>query len=199
MARSRGLCWRSWAALGASVPVPGPSWGLCWQSCAVLRRASELCWWSWGALGACVGGLGLRNVRYMAKLKMCVFLKRERDLRPRGAVMGRSRDLCWRSWAALGAYVGGLGPLSVPMWAVLGCSWGLSWRSGAAVGASVVSLGTLSGLSRRSWSGIRPESGPNPKVKLPKALGGTNRGSNLSVDKISSRNNNKVFLRTTML
>ena len=49
------------------------------------------------------------------------------------AVLGRSWGLCWRSWAALGAYVrdlgppvGGLGSLLGPMLAVL-----------AALGASV--------------------------------------------------------------
>ena len=39
--------------------------------------------------------------------------------------------LCWRSWAALGAYVVGLEPLLDPMLAVLRRSWGLSGRSGA--------------------------------------------------------------------
>ena len=38
--------------------------------------------------------------------------------------------LCARSWAALGAYVVGLGR-----------SWGLCWRSWAALGAYVVGLG----------------------------------------------------------
>ena len=33
-----------------------------------------------------------------------------------------SRGLRWRSWTALGAYVGSLGPLLGPMLAVLGCS-----------------------------------------------------------------------------
>ena len=37
--------------------------------------------------------------------------------------LGRSRGLCWRSCAALGVYVGGLGPLLGPMLAVLGRSW----------------------------------------------------------------------------
>ena len=34
--------------------------------------------------------------------------------------LGGLGELCWRSWAALGAYVGGLGPLLGPMLAVLG-------------------------------------------------------------------------------
>ena len=46
------------------------------------------------------------------------------------AVLGRCWDLCVRSWAALGAYVGGLGPLLGPMLAVLGRSWGLCGRPG---------------------------------------------------------------------
>ena len=44
------------------------------------------------------------------------------------------------------------------MWAVMGRSWGLCWRSWAILGAYVGGLGTLSGLSRRSWAGIRLES-----------------------------------------
>ena len=53
------------------------------------------------------------------------------------SVLGRTWNLCWRSWAALGAYVGGLGPLLEPMLAVLGRSWGLCWRSEAALGIYV--------------------------------------------------------------
>ena len=55
-------------------------------------------------------------------------------LGPMLAVLGRSWALCWRSWAALGAYVGGLGLLLGPMLAVLGRSWGFCWRSWDAVG-----------------------------------------------------------------
>ena len=51
---------------------------------------------------------------------------REVDV-PVWVVLGRSCGLCWRSWAALGAYVGGLGPLLGPTLAVLGRSWGLCW------------------------------------------------------------------------
>ena len=82
----------------------------------VLSRSWGLCSRSWAVLGAYVGGLGPllgpiwgENAKNMATLKMCLFLERERDLRP-----GE------RSWAALGAYVGGLGPLLGPMLAVLG-------------------------------------------------------------------------------
>ena len=77
----------------------------------------------------------------MPTLNMCLFLEQECDLRPGG-----------RSWAALGAYVGGLGPLLESMLAflfailasvgglgpplelmlaVLSRSWILRWRSGA--------------------------------------------------------------------
>ena len=58
---------------------------------------------------------------------------------------------------ALGAYVGGLGPLLGLMLAVLGrswalcwLSWGLCWRSWAALGAYVGSLRASWGLSGRS-------------------------------------------------
>ena len=53
---------------------------------------------------------------------------------PLWVVLGRFRGLCGWSWSGLGASVGGLGPLSGPMWAVLGC-----------LGASVGSLGKGSG------------------------------------------------------
>ena len=91
----------------------------------------------------------------------------------------RSRGLCWRSWAALGAYVGGLGPLLGPMLAVLGPmlavlgrSWGLCGRSWAAPGAHVGGLGSGSGpklaVLGPKWSvleAIRAKSGPNPSGK----------------------------------
>ena len=87
--------------------------------------------------------------------------------------MRSSRGLCWRSWVALGAYVGCLGPLLGPMLAVLGpmlavlgCSWGLCWRSWAALAAYVgglgsgsgpmcAVLGTAQGVSWRPWEGIK--------------------------------------------
>ena len=46
---------------------------------------------------------------------------------------------------ALGAYVGGLGPLLGPMLAVLCRSWGLRWQSWTALGAYVGGLGLLLG------------------------------------------------------
>ena len=101
-----------------------------------------------------------------------------------------SRGLCWRSWTALGAYVGGLGPRLGPMLVVLGRSWGLCWRFWAALrayvgglgsgsgpkltvlaclGAKAVGLGRGSGrkvalarAGKRSGQEIRPKSGPNP-------------------------------------
>ena len=113
LGRSWALCWRSWAAL--ELGGLGPLLGLCWRS--------------WAALGAYVGGLGPKNGKNMATLKMCLFLERERDLWPRGQSwgalgpyvggLGPVLGLCWRSWAALGAYVGGLGPLLAPKLAVL--------------------------------------------------------------------------------
>ena len=76
------------------------------------------------------------------------------------AVLVRSRDLCWRSWAALGGSVAGLGLLLKPMLAVLGRSWDLCCRSWAALGAYAGGLGAIlepkwSVLSRsgRSWKG----------------------------------------------
>jgi len=59
----------------------------------------------------------------MITLSMCLFLKRGCDLRPGG-----------RCWAALGAYVGRLGPLL-----------GLCWRSWPALGTYV------GGLVREMW------------------------------------------------
>ena len=74
-----GLYWRSWAALGPAVCGPGP---LLEPMLAVLSRFWGLCWRSWAALGTYVGGLGLKHVKNMATLKMCLFPERERDLRP---------------------------------------------------------------------------------------------------------------------
>ena len=113
----------------------------------------------------------------MTNLKRCLFLERERDLRPWVAVLVRSWTLCWRSgaapgayvgrlgpllglcgrsWTAIGPYVGSLGPLLGPMFAVLGRlravldrSWALCWRSWAAPGAYVRDLGAfVGGLAR---------------------------------------------------
>ena len=61
-------------------------------------------------------------------------------LGPMLAVLGRSWGLYWRSWAALGAYVGGLGNGSGPKLAVLGPKWSV-------------------------LEAIRAKSGPNPSGK----------------------------------
>ena len=82
-------------------------------------------------------------------------------LEPMLAVLGRSWDLCWRSWAALGAYVGGLGLLLGPMLAVLGGLEAYVGGLGPLSGPMLAVLGRSWGLSRRSWEGIRPKSGQN--------------------------------------
>ena len=97
LGRSCGLCWRSWAALGAKVRGPRPSWELCWRSWAglgayvgglgpvlgptlsVLGRSWGLCWRSWAvlgpklavlaALGASEGGLGTGSGRKAAQTR----------------------------------------------------------------------------------------------------------------------------------
>ena len=87
------------------------------------------------------------------------------------AVMIRSQGLCWLCWAALGAYVGGLGPLLGPMLAILVCCQGLSWRSRAALGAQVggpegaagPKLAVLPALRALPALGAdQVKSGPNP-------------------------------------
>ena len=75
-------------------------------------------------------------------------------LRPLWVVLGRSLSLCWRSWAALGAYVGGLGSLSGLKLAVLAADQGLSWRSWLLLGPLWPVLGR-----------DQTESGPNPSGK----------------------------------
>ena len=99
------------------------------------------------------------------------------DIEPVGVVLSRSRGLCGRSWAALGAYVAGPGLLLEPQRAVLGCSWnllGLSWHalkaSVGGLGPSSVALGPWpAGPGLQSgpfssgnviWEGIKVEKGP---------------------------------------
>ena len=101
LGRSWGLCWRSWAALGPLRavrvalgtylgdlgPLLGPSWGLCWRS--------------WAALGVHVGGPGALG-RLGAKSGQNSSRKAPGPpLGPLLAVLGRSWDLCWRSWASV--------------------------------------------------------------------------------------------------
>ena len=84
-------------------------------------------------------------------------------LGPLCAILGRSWSLCWRSWAALGSYlgglwgalgpyVGGLGPLLGPMFAVLGRSWGYVGGPGPLLGPMFVILAALGALCWRSWA-----------------------------------------------
>ena len=81
------------------------------------------------------------------------------------AVLGRSWGLCWLSWAALRAYVGGLGSGSGPKLAVLG--------------ALVAKVGGLGSDQGEKWPkpkresdqerGARPEApeAPNPPKPQP--------------------------------
>ena len=76
---------------------------------------------------------------------------------PMLAVLRRSWDLCWRSWAALGFYVGGLGPL-----------WSSMLRMLAALGPMLAVLGRKVALARagtRSGRRLGPKSGPGPSGK----------------------------------
>ena len=77
------------------------------------------------------------------------------DFKALWAVLGRSQGLFWWSWAALRAYVGGLGPLSGRMWEDWGRSWESCGRSWVTPGASVGGLGPLLGplweVLDRSW------------------------------------------------
>ena len=75
-------------------------------------------------------------------------------LEPMLAVLAHSWDLCGRSWAALGACVGGLGR-----------SRGLCWRSCAALGAYVGGLGPLLGPLLAVLGRLGPKSGPGPSGK----------------------------------
>ena len=80
--RSWVLCWRSWAALEACVGGLGRSRGLCWRSCAALGAYVGGLGSLLGPLLAVLGRLGPKNAKNIATLKMCLFLERERDLRP---------------------------------------------------------------------------------------------------------------------
>ena len=100
---------------------------------------------------------------------------------PMLAVLGRSWDLCWRSWAAFG-----------PLWAVLRRSWDLCARSWVALGADAGGLGPLLGrmlpvsgrswtLCRRSWAALGPYVGGlgpllGPKLAVLAALGASEGG-----------------------
>ena len=73
---------------------------------------------------------------------------------PLRAVLGRSWNLCWRSWAALVTYVGGLGlPLCGSPWqSCSGRSWALCWGPWRFMGVSpgrLLSLRLM--VLRDSW------------------------------------------------
>ena len=131
-----------------------------------MRSSRSLCWRSRTLFGP-VGCLGPLLSPMLAVLG------------PMLAILGRSWDLCWQSWAALGAYVGGLRGGSGPKLAVLACLGakvvGLGSGSRpklkvlACLGAKAVGLGRGSGrkvalarAGKRSGQEIRPKSGPNP-------------------------------------
>ena len=129
----------------------------------------------------------------MTTLQMCLFLERERDLPPRGAVLGLSWTLCWRSWAAPGTYAAGLGALL-----------GLCCRSWAALGPYVEGLepllgpllAVLGGLGLKSGQGRRSGQRSGPKSRRSSSASGceARRGSvseafrrNLSFDFCSQK------------
>ena len=79
------------------------------------------------------------------------------------AILGRSWNLSWRSWAALGAYLCGDGPLLGPTFADRGRSWSLCGRSGAKTSKDIATLKTCLFLRQerdvrlggRSWGALR--------------------------------------------
>ena len=150
----------SWGSVGGPGPLLGPMLavlGCSWASAgsprsllgpilAVLGCYWGLCWRSWAPMLAVLGrSWGLCGRKYEEHVYFENVLISQAGARSAAsrAVLGRSWTLCWRSWAALGAYVGDLGPLLVPMLAVLGCSWGLCWRSWAALGGVESLLGHM--------------------------------------------------------
>ena len=102
--------------LGPMLAVLGRSWGL------YGRSGAEKCKEHGDLENVLISRAGARSAAWRSVL------------RPMLAVLGRSWALCWRSWAALGAYVGGLGSRSGPKLAVLG-----------GLGAEVVGLGSDQG------------------------------------------------------
>ena len=85
---------------------------------------------------------------------------------PVWVVLGRSWDLCVRSWAAPGAFVGGLGADLGPILPILGRSWASTGGPGPLLGplkAVFAPLGRLLGpmlaILGRSWAST---GGPGP-------------------------------------
>ena len=93
LGRSRGLCVRSWVALGASAGGLGSLLGPLW---AVLDSSWGLC----GGLGSLLGPLRAILGRAWASVGGLGPLSG-----PLLAILDRSWDLCWRSWAVLGRKV----------------------------------------------------------------------------------------------
>ena len=128
--RSWDLCWRSWAALGPLWAVLGPSWGLYRRSWLHLGSSWDLCWRYWAALGpplavlgrawSLCGRSGIEKCQEHAYLENVLISRAGARSAAWGSVLSCSWSLCWWSWAALGAYVGGLGLLLGPKLAVLG-------------------------------------------------------------------------------
>ena len=76
---------------------------------------------------------------------------------PVWVVLGRFGGLCVRSWAALGAFVGGPGPLLWPLLAVLGRSWASAGGPGPLLGplyAVLAALGRLVGPKLAVLAGV---------------------------------------------
>ena len=140
------LCWRSWAALGAYVrglgphvgglgSLLGPMFAVLGLMLAVLGRSWGRCWRSWRLLEpllALLGRLGHKKVEEHDHFENVLKSRAGARSGAWGAVLRRSWGLCWRSWVALGAYVGDPGPLL-----------GLYWRSWAALGAAACGPGPL--------------------------------------------------------
>ena len=84
-----------------------------------------------------------------------------------GRSCGLSWGLCWRSWAALGAYVGGLG-----------ASWNLSGRSWAEAVGLGASVGGPGGSKAAKWPkpSHAPRSPPKPRSEA--------HGENVKVDDV---------------
>ena len=84
---------------------------------------------SWAAFGTYVGGLGalLGPMLAVVGRSWALMGGLEPLLGPLCPVLGCSWSPCWRSWAALGPYVGGLGLLLGPPKAVLGQDQGGKW------------------------------------------------------------------------
>ena len=151
--------------LGLMLAILGRSWAstlgpgaLLAPLCAVLCRSWSLSWRSWPLLGVILAVLG----RSWGLCGRSGAEKCEEHAYLENVCISRAgaRSAAWgRSWAALGAYVGGLGPLLEPMLAVLGRSWDLCCRSWAALGAYA---GGLAAMLEPKWSvleGSGPKSG----------------------------------------